>query len=201
MNINRLGFTILFISLFAGAFAQKGYSEGYIITLKKDTIRGKVKDKTGLHIGPRKITFITGNGDENGYLPKDIRGYSKAGVVDYLIVKDDFTRNFARLTIDGDVKLFYIKKSGKYKGSRPNGVGGFKATQKPVPNYEYYLYNTESAKTTKVSQLEFKEQMSEYFADAAELKSMISNDELQYSDMETIVEKYNQWKEEQTSDL
>ena len=203
MKTIKLGFTFLLLSIFTFSFGQKNYSEGYIITLQNDTIHGKIRDRFGirLQIAPSKINFIDSKGTIIKYLPKDIKGYSKAGIIDYLTIQDDFGKNFAKLIVDGDVKLLTIKKSGTRMASTPNSTGGFTTTQSSYSNDVYYLYNTKTSNTTKVYQLDFKNQMTDYFSDYDKLKNMILNKELRYSDLEVIVETYNKWKKEKTPSL
>lgn len=98
MRTFKLGLTILFLAVFTLCYGQKNYSDGYIITLQNDTIQGKIRDRFGmrLQIAPRKINFIDSTGTTIKYLPKELKGYSKAGIVDYLTIQDDFGKNFAR---------------------------------------------------------------------------------------------------------
>ena len=203
MKTFKLGFTILFLSIFTLSFGQKNYSEGYIITLENDTVHGKIRDRFGmrLQIAPSKINFIDSNGNTIKYLPKDIKGYSKAGIVDYLTIQDDFGKNFARLLVDGEIKLLMIKKKGTNMTSTPNGQGGFTTGQSTYSYDAYYLFNTRTSIAKKVIQLDFKNQMADYFSDYEKLKNMILNKELRYRDLEIIVETYNKWKREQTPSL
>lgn len=203
MKTIKLGFTFLFFSIFTISFGQKNYSEGYIITLQNDTIHGKIRDRFGmrLEIAPSKINFIDSTGTIVKYLPKDIKGYSKAGIIDYLTIQDNFGKNFGKLIVDGDVKLLTIKKSGTRMASNPNATGGFTTIQSRYSNDVYYLYNTKTSNTTTVYQLFFKNRMADYFSDYDKLKTMILNKELRYRDLEVIVATYNKWKKEKTPSL
>ena len=153
-----------------------------------------------LQMTPSKINFIDSTGTKIKYLPKDINGYSKAGIVDYLTIQDDFGKNFARLLIDGEIKLLAIKNAGTNLSSTPNGQGGFTTGYSTYSNDVYYLFNSRTS-ITKVLQLDFKNQMADYFSDYDKLKKMIINKELRYHDLEIIVETYNKWKREQTPRL
>lgn len=189
----RLGFTLIFLSIFSFSFGQKNYSEGYIITWENDTIHGKIRDHFSSRstFAPGIIKFIDNSGLTTKYLPTDIKGYSKAGFENYMTIQDDFGKNFARLIVEGNVKLLTIKKSGSFPGS--NGAGGYNTS-----SISYYLYDSTTSKTTKVNPLYFKSQMAEYFSEYSALKEMILNKELRNEDIEIIVKKYNKWKNEIT---
>ena len=105
------------------------------------------------------------------------------------------------MIVDGDVKLLTIRKTGTRMTSTPNATGGYTTGQSSYSNDVYYLYNTKTSITTKVYQLDFKNQMAGYFSDYVKLKNMILNKELRYRDLEIIVETYNKWKRKQTPGL
>ncbi len=203
MRTFKFGVTILLLSIFTLSFGQKSYSEGYIVTLHNDTIHGKIRDGFGmfLSMAPSKIKFIDSKGTTKKYFPKDIKKYSKAGIVDYVTIKDGFRKDFAKLIVDGDIKLLTIKKSGTHMTQTMNGQGGFTTSHSTYSNNVYYLFNSRNSNTKKVYQLGFKNQMANYFSDYEKLKDMILNKKLRYPDIEIIVEAYNKWKRKQTPSL
>lgn len=196
----KITFTFLFISIFMFGFGQKNYSDGYVITLQNDTLHGKIRDRflIRFQLAPNIIKYMDNNKIITKYKPKEIKGYSKAGLVNYMTIQDDFNKNFARILINGEIKLLTIRKSGSYSNSSSNGIGGTDTSYDSYSKDLYFLYNSLTSQTTKVYQIDFKNQMTNYFSDYEELKILINNKELRYSDLEIIVEKYNQWKKEKT---
>lgn len=172
--------------------AQKNYTEGYIITLNNDTIRGKVKDRFPFRfkLAAKKISFIDSTGIEKDYLPKDIAGYSKADIANYLSIDMTFSKEFARIIVDGYITLVSFKSEGATSTMNANGGMTFGS----YSNETFYLYDRITKITTEVSSIGFKDAMADYFSDFPKLKEMIINKELRYADLEIIVEKYNRWK-------
>ncbi len=202
----RIKFTFLFIllGLFFVSKAQKNYCDGYIITLKNDTIRGKVKDNfpfrvTGL---VKKISFIDSTGIEKDYLPKEIKGYSKEDIANYLSIEIGFSKDFAKVIIDGEVSLLSYKYSTTNSAFVPNGGGGGGSwTHTPSSSESFFLYKRNTGSLIEVTRLGFRDMLSTYFSDYKELKEMIERKELRYSDLEIIVGKYNKWKKKISSGL
>ncbi len=185
--------TFLLLILFNVSFGQKNYSTGYVITLENDTIHGKIRDRFSFrfHAAHKKIKIIDQNGEKTKFKAKDIKGYSKAGIVDYMTVQDDFGKSFARLLIDGNIKLLTVHKSGTHSFSDSNAVGGISSTHETYSEHYYYLYDSATSKVTEVNPFNFKKQMAEYFSDDEELARMIENKELRIQDLEIIVTQYN----------
>ena len=193
---------IIFIFLAAGftTTAQKSFSEGYIVTLTNDTIKGKIKDyfPARFSIAPKKIAFIDSSGIEKVYMPKDLSGYSKADIANYLSVDIGNGRNFVKVEIDGYISLLSIKGKGTSIMFAPTGTGGMH----PVSggSYEtetFYLFKKQDNAYLEVTKTGFKEWVASFVADNTKLKEMILNKELRYDDIEIIVKIYNKWKEQQ----
>lgn len=181
-------------------FAQKNYSEGFIITLEHDTIYGRVRDRFPFRFpyAADKVVLMDSNGVKMKYIPREITGYSKAGMVNYLTIQDGLKKSFARLLVDGDIKLLTIRKTNTHTYAMPNGTGGFYTGFGGSYTYDVlYLYKTSTSVTTKVTHLDFKNSMAVYFYDCQPVREMIMNKELRYNDLEIIVEKYNKWKREE----
>lgn len=190
---------ITFILLVAGftTIAQKSFCEGYIVTLKNDTIRGKVKDNfpTRFSFAPKKIAFIDNSGIEKVYMPKNLSGYSKADIDNYLSVDFGNGKNFLKIEIDGYISLLSIKGKGTSTMYFPNGAGG--TTMSMGGTYEtetFYLYRKHDGTFLEVTKFGFKDWVANFLADYAKLKDMILNKELGYNDIEIIVRMYNNWK-------
>ena len=193
---------LVFIFLVAGhaTIAQKNFSEGFIVTLTKDTITGKVKDyfPGRLQFAPKKIAFIDSTGIEKIYLPKDLSGYSKAEIANYLSIDFGYGKNFAQVKIDGYITLLSIKSKGTSTMFIPNGTGG--TTMATGGYYEtetFYLYKKKEITYLEVTKPGFKDWVANFLSDYPELKEMILKKELRYEDIEIIVEKYNKWKNQQ----
>ena len=194
------GIILLLVLTFSLGYGQKNYSDGYIITHQNDTIHGKVKDQFGVQLilASPKIKFIDSSGSIKKLRPRDIKGYSKAGIIDYVTIQENLSKNFARVVVDGDIKLLVIQKVSTYMTASPTGPGtapGFRTQASTV----YYLYQSNTSETQRVSALSFKKDMASYFADHDQLKNMILNKELRFKDLEIIVETYNEWKDQMAS--
>ena len=193
---------IITIILLAAGFttvAQKCFSEGYIITLKNDTIRGKVKDyfPARFSLAPRKIAFIDSTGVEKVYMPRDLSGYSKADIANYLSVNLGNGKNFASIEIDGYITLLSLKSKGTSTMFVPNGVGGMNTVSGGSYNTEiFYLYKKQDGTFLEVTKMGFRDWVANFLADDTKLKEMIINKELRYDDIEIIVKMYNQWKKQ-----
>lgn len=192
----------ILMSLSFLTLAQKKFCDGYIITLKDDTIRGIVRDNFPFRIAlaAKKISFIDASGIEKKYLPDDIKGYSKGGIANYISLDFGFGKDFARIVVDGEVTLLSFESINRNSTFVPvsglsGGISGGGTWSNSTSTTEsLYLYNRRTNSTTGVNLLGFKSLMAAYFSDYIELKEMIENKELEYSDLEIIVEKYNRWK-------
>src|SRR4051812_1046585 len=91
-------------------FPQEGYRSGYVITYKKDTIRGKIKDRKFYNnkISWQKINFINNKGEKDKYTPDDIWGYVKIGAARFrsLALGVEGVKRFAEILESGEVILF-----------------------------------------------------------------------------------------------
>lgn len=184
--------------------AQKNFCDGYIITLNNDTIRGKVKDNFPFRLAGivRKISFIDSSGLKKDYLPKDIKGYSKADIANYISIDIGFSKDFAKIIIYGEVSLLSYKSTGTNSTFVANGgAGGGTWSHSASSSESFFLYRKNSGSLIEVTRLGFRDLASAYFSDYKELKEMIEKKELRYSDLEIIVEKYNQWKQKSKSNL
>jgi hypothetical protein len=71
-------FSFLFLSFYSfdpnKLFAQKNFIEGYIINLKKDTLKGTI-DYREWNLNPTSIHFIDASGKKSTFTPDDISGF------------------------------------------------------------------------------------------------------------------------------
>jgi hypothetical protein len=179
------------------SFAQKNYCEGYIIRLDNDTIHGFVKDNFlfGSYNTPNKISFMDSAGNDKIYLPNDIKGYSKANIANYLSIDIGYSNQFAKIVIDGYVRLLSIKSKSSTTTYDPNNTNTNSMVVETSRDIEtFYLYNIHNLTLIEVTQFRFKDSMSYYFSDYPKLNEMILNKQLTYDDLEIIVEMYNKWK-------
>ena len=202
MKVSKL---ILFISLWVitfSSFSQKHFVEGYIITFENDTLHGKVRDRFRFqpHIQPSFIKFIGNSGKAKKFKPKDIKGYSKNDIINYVSIKSGyFNYKFARIKLDGIIKLLALQSetsniqhfihSNNFNDHSPYSEGRLIT--------KAYLYNSLTGETTKIKQMNYRKQLSEYFSDHERLKNLILEKQLGLSDIEVIVKEYNKWKETQ----
>ncbi|NVO10032.1 MAG: hypothetical protein HXX16_08745 [Bacteroidales bacterium] len=199
-----LSIIYILLSLSTLTIAQKNFCEGYIITLNNDTIRGKVKDNFPFRLtgAPKKISFIDESGVEKSYLPKHIRGYSKADIANYVSIDIGFGKDFAKIIIDGEVSLLSYESTMNNSSFTPNGgAGGGTWSHSTSSTESFFLYRKKKGSIVEVTRFGFRELLAEYFSDYTELKEMIEKKELRYSDLEIIVEKYNRWKKKNKSSL
>lgn len=194
--------TLIVICILLSSFyltkAQKNFTDGYIITLNNDTIRGKVKDNFPLRLSglAKKISFIDSSGVKNDYLPKDIKGYSKGDIVNYISIDIGFGKDFAKVIVDGEISLLSCKSAGYNSTFVPSGgAGGGSWSHTASSSESFFLYRKYTGSLTEVTRIGFRDLVSGYFSDYKELKEMIDKKELRYSDLEIIVEKYNKWRQ------
>lgn len=179
----------------ASLSAQFNFTEGYVITWHNDTIHGKIREISIIFKGvfvelkDKQSTIIN-------FTPKDIKKYSKSGIIDYMLIEIGWNKEFARVIKDGEIKLLLIKTprtNTQAEEFDPKHFGN---------DYyydQYYLYNTANSRLTTVYKGEFRNDMADYFGDDPELSEMILNEELSYPELEIIVEKYNNWKRNQAA--
>ena len=176
--IHFIPFLILMYN--TNCFAQKNYSDGYIISLNDDTIYGKIKNSRtfgSYNSRTRSIRFIDKNGKNEKFLASKIKGYSKSGILNFLTITD-LNRGpfFAQILIKGPLTLLSYTIDNKY--------GGYMIL---------ILKHINKKSTQKVEVLDFKNGMANYISDYPELSQKIINKELRYADIEIIVREYNEW--------
>lgn len=174
---------------------MRDYSDGYIITLKNDTIYGGIRDRFPDRgsLANDKVVLKDKNGDKTTYYSMDIKGYCKGDVEYYFTVLDGKMKCFARLINDGELKL--LKRFKMDRIAYPTGGGGVGFVSNPYT--AYFLCKSTTGEITKVMERDFYRVMSVYFSDCEPLSDKILKKELRHKDMEVIVETYNQWKRDQ----
>lgn len=111
---------IYFLLLLAGtSAAQKNFVPGYIITLKGDTLKGKIKDRKYLGDAQswQKIHFSDTLGRRFVYRPEDIREYGRRGHrYRTLVIGVEGKPTFVELIEEGAV-LLYAWNRGSWSGA------------------------------------------------------------------------------------
>jgi hypothetical protein len=114
-NYLRLLIILPVISISMGVNAQHNYKNGYIVTLKNDTVYGLINDggtmknsKVCLFKTDKKSTAIE-------YSPKDIKSYRFYGDKFYsskeMFNNDEFAWVFTEVLLEGDLDLYYYSKN------------------------------------------------------------------------------------------
>ncbi len=176
------------------SFAQKNFSEGYVITAAGDTTYGKINNKRSGNDKHNQITFVDKEGNVKTFSAKELRGYSRGDVFNYRTIRDIGAEDFfARVLIEGPVTLLGIDE----KESFLNHYYGTNSRNSLYRSYDsnsrYFLCHINKEGTEELRSISFKSKMAEYFSDYEELKLLIENKELQKEDIEIIVSKYNKW--------
>ncbi len=161
------------------AFSQDGFVAGYIINLKGDTIKGKIKDRKEPNdkISWQKINFIDEKGEKIKYTPDDIIGYKKGNkkVFKTLMLGVEARNRFVETVEAGNVFLYAYSL-----GLSPKAPPDF-FLMKKSDNNSLMEWRGKDYKVT-----------AEYFFNADKnLMQLITSDSLKHSDIQTIVKRYN----------
>ena len=163
--------------------AQSEYEEGYIITNKGDTLRGKVKYGRKYERSLRCI-FIQKGGDDVPvrFAPFTIKGYYVHGesydsrIYDYAPELPDGFGVFMQRILDGPCKIYYYWNTDKEMG------------------FTMTFLDKLGKDMQEVDFLRLDEQLSEYFKDFPQLSAKIKRHAFKHSELATIVQEYNHWK-------
>jgi hypothetical protein len=214
----------LFLFLFAGisVYGQEWFSkhqqaeetDGYIITIAGDTIRGKILYDYPV-IMQKRISFV--GKDNSGtvvYQPKDIRGYSSENIIWESVLVNMATYNgpikFNRFGIlysgSGPIHLLRIftekDKLGKNITSTKAEImyKGITLSQEEKSFDNLYIMKQESPAedvNSKEFRHDFINNISGLVSDNKELTAKIQAKEYGFNDLLKIVEEYNKWFMEQ----
>jgi len=186
------------------SFSQEGYEDGYIITNKGDTLKGKIKDRkyTASVANSEKISFINAAGKESNKKPDEIKQYCKKGVQFFisLPIGMEGKLRFAEILEYGDVVLFgYVstsfvsttsevlsKSTDKNKDGKPDAPG----------NMEYFFQRRKDPNSLmKVKPKKFQETATFFFQNDSELVKKIEDKSLDYDDIRLVVKTHNELAE------
>ncbi|NJK95399.1 MAG: hypothetical protein HC905_11240 [Bacteroidales bacterium] len=185
---------ILLLFTATSLFAQNNFTEGYVITWQNDTIHGKIRERSPF-MADDLVELKNMRGTVIKFTSRDIKGYSKSGIVHYIIIDNGWKQEFARIINDGEIKLLLIRRKSTTTSS--TDMSGLIHSGDSYIKEEYYLFNVVNKQLTRVWESNFKTKMADYFSDYAELRNLILNKELRYNDLEIVVAKYNTWKRDQ----
>ncbi len=170
---------------------KKGYSEGYVVTLQNDTIHGLIKSKNRV-ASCRSVSFISDSGDKQKYTPREIKFYSKTRkIYRSFLLPDNIlgAHAFMKELVKGKINLYIHYRTQQNSGMTANGQQAYGSS---TTVETFYLGRGDSKELVRVSQLDFKAQLSELVKDNDELSAMILNKEYRYDDIEEIIEIYNE---------
>jgi hypothetical protein len=193
-------------------FAQKNFIEGYIITLKKDTLKGTI-DNREWNLNPSSIQFIGADGKKSTFKPDDISGFfvppkdlyisshvsidlsslEPKDLVEHKApkaVKD--TALFLLTVVKGKASLYYMKDHNNrehyYVSKDDASLIELLIKKSYMDNYDGNTMNHNYLATVEL----FKGQLILLFEDCPSLKRNINNSEYLYSNIRSLVIKYNE---------
>jgi hypothetical protein len=180
-------FPLLFLLLFGSinfVLGQEDYKDGYVVTVKNDTLFGRVSDRKlgpfggGIH---EKIK-LKGKRLKKRFSPKDVRSYKKGDSI-YRSLFLDGEYQFLRVVSEGTVS-YYAYELQEQGEQMVLDVA--------------YLRKENSRSLIRADQGIFglkRKRLSMFFADCPPLVLKIQNKELKY--VFEVVNFYNEWKENQ----
>jgi hypothetical protein len=188
---------ILLIQL---SFAQNRYAPGYLYTGNNDSIAGKIRDRLFFASSGKKIKFIGADGITKKYKAKNLYGYSKLGLVKYLSIPSSAfggRLRFMKVIEEGGLTLLTFTQTHSSSTSYGSSYGGFSNGMymnnggTTTTTRFYILKKGKQIKTGRVPYIGFKNFMLEYVSDDAEVKKLVEEKSLTYSDSQLIIKKYN----------
>ncbi len=199
MKIKLITILVILLGLTTMSFAQKRYTDGYIVTFNNDTIRGKIKDKGALSNGVTysRIRFLDSNGKKKKFSARKIKAYSKQNVINYRSINHKW---FGEVVVDGDAVLLERTKMHRVNGaSGMGGAGGMGMGNTGGVGYNvkqtmYYLQIKGSAadEYVRLKRLLFATNYAILFKKCPEVQKLVESQSLVYNDMIVIVRKYNE---------
>lgn len=175
---------------------KKGYSKGYIITLKNDTIHGFIKSKTKA-LSCQSVVFIDSrNNKKRKYYPRRIKAYyrNRRTFCSFKLSNslfEDSRSAFLHRLKKGKISLYVLYELGT-DHSMPSGALVVNYYSKIVTTEIFYLYNNVTEKLAKVRKIDFRKQLAKYFQQDRSLARMIANKEFRYDELPEIVGMYNE---------
>jgi hypothetical protein len=191
---------ISLIFLIQFSFAQNRFAPGYLYTGNNDSIAGKIRDRLFFASSGKKIKFIGADGITKKFKAKNLYGYSKLGLVKYLSIPSSIfggRLRFMKVIEDGGLTLLTFTQrhsSGTSYGSSYGGFsnGMYTGHSGSTTSTRFFIFKKGvKGKTGRVPYVGFKNFMLEYVSDDAEVKKLVEEKSLTYSDVQLIIKKYN----------
>lgn len=165
-----------FLTLLIVACSLGGYAQDYLVTTKRDTLRGRLSissfptmDKVVVSVDKKKTEYL---GTSVHVLVLDSQVYKPVRTSDaYRLMK---------LSRAGMVSLFYARQS-------------------PGTPYNVPFVVKRSGEAMEVTALRFKKSMASFLEDCSSIKNKIEQDKLGKKDLEKIIDEYNLCMDQQTS--
>jgi hypothetical protein len=156
-----------------------GFEPGYVITVKKDTLWGEVKNYNQATHSVAQIRF-RGEGGNKTYDADQLLAFGR-GTEDYVAGREPGSLNFfVKVEAEGYLSLFSSFVSGG-----PSGYGYIPAKT------TYYLIREGEKEFQKVPEMGFRKTLLAYLKDAPILCKEIEDKTLGKKDVEEIVKRYN----------
>jgi hypothetical protein len=164
-----------FFTLLIVASSLRGYAQDYLVTTKRDTLRGRLSissfptmDKVVVAVDRKKAEFP---GTSVHVLVLDSQVFKPVRTPDaYRLMK---------LSRDGMVSLYYARQS-------------------PGTPYNIPFVVKRSGEAMEVTSLRFKKRMATFLAECSSIKTKIEQDKLGKKDLEKIIDEYNLCLDQQT---
>ena len=178
-------------------FAQEGFIEGYVISNKGDTLKGKIKDRKfpKSTTSWQKIDFIDSAGKKYSFEPEEIKEYVRKGKTRHctLIIGVGSSATFLEVQEDGAV-ILYAYNRGTWGGA---GVAIAVKTSEtgPKEHVEFFLQKKNIPNSLiQWRPGDYKFTAKVFFKDNAELLKEIENETLKAENIREIVKRYNESK-------
>jgi hypothetical protein len=203
----RLSITmvLIFMSLAITLFGQEepGYIIGCVITTKKDTLYGEVKNINSFPFRVLENIKFKPEGSTKvvTYTPDELIAYLSGLDLYFAKELEDGDKSFVKQVLRGYLSLYSDFVVTTTSTSAPGAPGGILSGSSSTV---YYLQRIGEPILTRVNANfldgNFKDQMLKYLSDAPNLCKQIESKALKRKDIERIVYLYNQEKKGRSND-
>jgi len=199
----RIALTLFFTLLFQLSFCQENFIQGYVISMKGDTLHGFI-DYRNWELNPNKIFFKEKLSDSSiAYIPIVIRGfhvfedtYESAIVkteknINYLYEIDSDVENifrtdttFLQTIIQGEKSLYHYKSSDQREQFYIKNDSTYESL-----NYKKIL-NLEQERNSYIEKKQYIGQLYSYLKDCPTIKSKLANTKFTRKNLENLFMSY-----------
>jgi hypothetical protein len=211
----KLLFSLVILSFSWNTLKAEKIAQGYIITSKNDTIYGsfnlqKIKAKEGKLFIPfnwgmfsLSVNFISKDGEEKEYLPKNLTGFDFDGVkykfrslkigteeLQSFYSDDTPTEVFAQMYIEGSPISFYIFRFNYDVFRRFKG-------RSSLDNYYHNYYSKTPAGLVRINRTFKKNELLTILKDDLKLEESFIETipkKYQLNEIQEVIDTYNTWK-------